>query len=68
MVAPLFARTTTVRRMQAGNGMELVAFGRCGAEWTADDDALLRSLIGGGKPPRSIALGTSADYCSGLKE
>ena len=27
-----------------------------GAEWTAEDDALLRSLIGGGKPPRAIAL------------
>jgi hypothetical protein len=27
-----------------------------GAEWTAEDDALLRSLIGSGKPPRTIAL------------
>ena len=27
-----------------------------GAEWTTDDDALLRSLIGSGKPPRAIAL------------
>ena len=27
-----------------------------GAEWTAEDDALLRSLIGSGKPPRAIAL------------
>jgi len=27
-----------------------------GAEWTAEDDALLRSLIGNGKPPRAIAL------------
>jgi hypothetical protein len=27
-----------------------------GAEWTAEDDALLRSLIGSGKPPRVIAL------------
>jgi hypothetical protein len=27
-----------------------------GAEWTAEDDALLRSLIGNGKPPRTIAL------------
>jgi hypothetical protein len=26
-----------------------------GAEWTAEDDALLRSLIGSGKPPRAIA-------------
>jgi hypothetical protein len=26
-----------------------------GAEWTAEDDALLRSLIGNGKPPRAIA-------------
>jgi hypothetical protein len=27
-----------------------------GAEWTAEDDALLRLLIGSGKPPRAIAL------------
>ncbi|NOJ47902.1 hypothetical protein [Bradyrhizobium archetypum] len=27
-----------------------------GAEWTAEDDALLRALIGSGKPPRAIAL------------
>jgi hypothetical protein len=27
-----------------------------GAEWTAEDDALLRSLIGSGQPPRAIAL------------
>ena len=27
-----------------------------GAEWTAEDDGLLRSLIGSGKPPRAIAL------------
>ena len=27
-----------------------------GAEWTAEDDALLRSLIGSGKLPRAIAL------------
>jgi hypothetical protein len=27
-----------------------------GAEWTAEDDALLRVLIGNGKPPRAIAL------------
>jgi hypothetical protein len=27
-----------------------------GAEWTAEDDALLRSLVGAGKPPRAIAL------------
>jgi hypothetical protein len=27
-----------------------------GAEWTAEDDALLHSLIGNGKPPRAIAL------------
>ena len=27
-----------------------------GAEWTAEDDALLRSLIGSGKPPRAIAM------------
>ena len=27
-----------------------------GAEWTAEEDALLRSLIGSGKPPRDIAL------------
>jgi hypothetical protein len=27
-----------------------------GAEWTAEDDTLLRSLIGSGKPPRAIAL------------
>ena len=27
-----------------------------GAEWTAEEDALLRSLIGSGKPPRAIAL------------
>jgi len=27
-----------------------------GAEWTAEDDARLRSLIGSGKPPRAIAL------------
>jgi hypothetical protein len=27
-----------------------------GAEWTAEDDALLRVLIGSGKPPRAIAL------------
>ena len=27
-----------------------------GAEWTAEDDALSRSLIGSGKPPRAIAL------------
>jgi len=27
-----------------------------GAEWTAEDDALLRSLVGIGKPPRAIAL------------
>jgi len=27
-----------------------------GAEWTAEDDALLRSLIGSGNPPRAIAL------------
>ena len=27
-----------------------------GAAWTADDDALLRSLIDSGKPPRAIAL------------
>jgi hypothetical protein len=27
-----------------------------GAEWTAEDDALLRSLIDSGKPPRAIAL------------
>jgi len=27
-----------------------------GAEWTAEDDALLRSLIGGGKPPRAIVV------------
>jgi hypothetical protein len=27
-----------------------------GAEWTAEDDALLRSLIDSGKPPRVIAL------------
>ena len=27
-----------------------------GAEWTAEDDTLLRSLIGRGKPPRTIAL------------
>jgi len=26
-----------------------------GAEWTAEDDALLRVLIGSGKPPRAIA-------------
>jgi hypothetical protein len=26
-----------------------------GAEWTAEDDALLRSLIGSGRPPRAIA-------------
>jgi hypothetical protein len=27
-----------------------------GAEWTSEDDALLRSLIGNGKAPRTIAL------------
>ena len=27
-----------------------------GSEWTAEDDALLRVLIGSGKPPRAIAL------------
>lgn len=27
-----------------------------GAEWTAEDDALLRMLIASGRPPRSIAL------------
>ena len=27
-----------------------------GAEWTAEDDALLRVLIGRGKPPRAIAM------------
>ena len=27
-----------------------------GAEWMAEDDALLRSLVGAGKPPRAIAL------------
>ncbi|KRR01981.1 hypothetical protein CQ12_15015 [Bradyrhizobium jicamae] len=27
-----------------------------GAEWSEEDDALLRSLIGSGKPPRAIAL------------
>ena len=27
-----------------------------GAEWTAEDDALLRALIGSGKAPRAIAL------------
>jgi hypothetical protein len=27
-----------------------------GAEWTAEDDALLRVLIGSGRPPRVIAL------------
>ena len=27
-----------------------------GAEWTTEDDALLRVLIGSGKPPRAIAL------------
>jgi hypothetical protein len=27
-----------------------------GAEWTAEDDALLRSLIGSGKPSRAVAL------------
>ena len=27
-----------------------------GAEWTAEDDAVLRSLVGSGKPPRAIAL------------
>ena len=27
-----------------------------GAEWTAEDDVLLRALIGRGKPPRAIAL------------
>jgi hypothetical protein len=27
-----------------------------GAEWTAEDDALLRALIGSGKPPRAIAF------------
>ena len=27
-----------------------------GAEWTAEDDALLRLLIGSGKPPRAIAM------------
>ena len=27
-----------------------------GAEWTAEDDALLRLLIGSGKPPRAIAI------------
>jgi hypothetical protein len=27
-----------------------------GAEWTAEDDALLRALIGSGKPPRVIAM------------
>jgi hypothetical protein len=27
-----------------------------GAEWTAEDDTLLRMLIGSGKPPRAIAL------------
>jgi hypothetical protein len=27
-----------------------------GAEWTAEEDALLRVLIGSGKPPRAIAL------------
>jgi hypothetical protein len=27
-----------------------------GAEWTADDDALLRSFVGSGKPPHAIAL------------
>lgn len=27
-----------------------------GAEWTAEDDALLRMLIASGKPPRAIAL------------
>jgi hypothetical protein len=27
-----------------------------GAEWTPEEDALLRSLIGSGKPPRAIAL------------
>lgn len=30
-------------------------FQMSGAEWTAEDDALLRSLIGSGKPPRAIA-------------
>jgi len=27
-----------------------------GAEWTSEDDALLRLLIGSGKPPRAIAM------------
>ncbi|XSC46838.1 hypothetical protein ACF1BQ_014925 [Bradyrhizobium sp. RDT10] len=31
-------------------------FQMSGAEWTAEDDALLRSLIDSGKPPRAIAL------------
>jgi hypothetical protein len=31
-------------------------FQMSGAEWTAEDDALLRSLIGSGKPPRAVAL------------
>jgi hypothetical protein len=30
-------------------------FQMSGAEWTAEDDALLRSLIDSGKPPRAIA-------------
>lgn len=30
-------------------------FQMSGAEWTAEDDALLRSLIASGKPPRAIA-------------
>jgi hypothetical protein len=31
-------------------------FQMSGAEWTAEDDALLRSLIDSGKPPRVIAM------------
>ncbi|MEH2517638.1 hypothetical protein V1279_003211 [Bradyrhizobium sp. AZCC 1610] len=31
-------------------------FQMSGAEWTAEDDALLRSLIDSGRPPRAIAL------------
>jgi hypothetical protein len=38
---------------EAGRGDR---FQLSGAEWTAEDDALLRLLIGSGKPPRAIAL------------
>ncbi|MCA6113813.1 hypothetical protein J6524_02550 [Bradyrhizobium sp. WSM 1738] len=37
-------------------GCEGERFQLSGAEWTAEDDALLRVLIGSGKPPRAIAL------------